>query len=211
MPLKRQVLGSALLFVLTFLITLFAVQQVQQVKDAYGRLEPKPVMTWSLDDQITHWNDPSIAGSKKEVGQYFGAVINLPDYWTQAGIKFDYRQSGPANFYIHLVYPETVRDVCGDKLDLGCETHADPGSCVIWVSVDGYHSHGYLMYRLPPDELLMHEMGHCFGFQHTHGGLMNPTMDYNNMPPLFQMEPTDSMIQDLRSRMNRPWWTTVWG
>lgn len=142
----------------------------------YGQLmTPDP--TSAIEQAMaTEWRGNEPLDPAKFSAMVLSSVLSDPHGWAAADITFKPGDSPTPHITFEWLFPDEMKKYCDGNSDaLGCTRQGGPDQCTVYLSVS-YPNGSPNWYDSPAitTQLINHEVGHCLGFSHTKGGLMDP-------------------------------------
>ena len=150
----------------------------QMSRSEHLNMYQRYAITWTLP--FPGWGDPLSREMQPvlyaQLRHELQAHLTSPSGWQRAGIGFMYTPSvSNANIVFYADKNADVFSDCEDEKSIACEDYTPSGHCNIYL---GYGVNSVQRttwkYYSPDDGTVNHEIGHCFGFNHTAHGLMVP-------------------------------------
>jgi hypothetical protein len=148
----------------------------QMSRSEHLNMYQRYAITWTLP--FPSWGDPLSAEMRpalyRLLEQELQAHLTSPNGWQRAGIRFVYTPSvANANIVFYADKNAQVFSDCDDENSVACEEFTSSGHCNIRLGY-GVNSVKRITWHFysPETGTVNHEIGHCFGFNHTAHGLM---------------------------------------
>jgi hypothetical protein len=159
----------------------------------------KHIITWSVDLGDWTYGQPYLHGDDASMAiMRLAQILSDERGWRRAGAQFAYLQEPRGgNIVFRPLDRAALNKRCQDPSTCMGQAIGGKKLCVVQFLndyLDGKDQQQFV-------QAINHEVGHCFGFGHTLGGLMDPYLSNNDDETNNTMYPSESEVQALAARL----------